>query len=435
MRLSIQHRILVIVVTTTAMGMTPLLYLSAFSVTEKLLALGFGVALAWFITRFTIKNVALGLTSLDVGLQNFKDGEFSSTLAYRGEDELEHLCALYNETADKLRQEKQWLMQRELMLDKVLHSSPDVLLLVNDQQQVVFSNYQARDFFAQSQKLEGYSLGDLLAELPATFQDVMQNTREGLFTLPQASGEIQTWHLATGSFLLNNQHHSLYIIKQMTRELNRQEVSVWKKVIRVISHELNNSLGPISSLLHSGQIVSKQNGDERLERVFSTIEERIAHLIQFVQGYGKFAKLPTPVLDTIDWTSLLEQLNQQCAFKLDMHADVSLQADAVQLEQLLINLLKNAHESGSEPEGIELFVQQQGANVVIEVRDRGKGMSDTVLANALIPFYSTKSSGSGLGLALCREIADAHHGHLIIQNREDQGLCVRVVLPSLASVA
>ena len=230
-----------------------------------------------------------------------------------------------------------------------------------------------------------------------------------------------------GTFLLNNQQHTLYILKQMTRELNRQEVSVWKKVIRVISHELNNSLGPISSLLHSGKIVANQNQDPRLERVFLTIEERIAHLNQFVQGYGKFAKLPTPVFAPIEWTSVIAQLKQQYEFTLDMPTPVNLHADAVQIEQLLINLLKNAHEAGGSPRDIHLVIKQQNSHVVLEVLDAGKGMSEQVMTNALVPFYSTKANGSGLGLALCREICDAHGGHLVIQNRQQKGLCVRVI--------
>lgn len=107
---------------------------------------------------------------------------------------------------------------------------------------------------------------------------------------------------------------------------------------------------------------------------------------------------------------------------------VGLQAGAVQLEQLLINLLKNAHESGGSEEAVTLAIHQSPTQVIIEVLDRGKGMSKSVMANALVPFYSTKATGSGLVLALCREITDAHRGHLVIQNRQGGGLCVRVVL-------
>ena len=424
----IRQKLVLAGVASTAIGISPLLYYVDLSVPLKTAIALLSLGTSWFWFHLLTKPINKHLQALYVGLLNFKDGEYSSTLANHSDDEFGELYALFNATADTLRQEKQWLHQRELMLDKVLQSSPDVLLLINSDDRVVLSNYQARHFFNAAHRLEGSSLTSLLQTKPRALSEMMQENREGLFTLPLEDKAVETWHLAKGTFLLNNQSHRLFIMKQMTRELNRQEVSVWKKVIRVISHELNNSLGPISSLLHSGKIVGNQNGDARLVRVFQTIEERIAHLNQFVQGYGKFAKLPPPVFERIDWNDVIAQLRQQFPFTLDMPEQVGLQADAVQLEQLLINLLKNAHESGGSEEEVTLAIHQSPTQVIIEVLDRGKGMSESVMANALVPFYSTKATGSGLGLALCREITDAHRGHLVIQNRQGGGLCVRVVL-------
>jgi len=424
---TIRNKLIAAAMASTALGIAPLLYFVALPVETKILITSGVLALSGFCFYTLTKPIDKNLQALNVGLLNFKDGEYSSTLACTSSDEFGELCALFNATAETLRKEKQWLHQRELMLDKVLQTSPDVLLLVNSDNRIVFSNYQARHFFNASHRLEGELIDTLLTQKPSALGDMMNNRQEGLFTLPLEDKGVETWHIAKGTFLLNNQSHKLFILKQMTRELNRQEVSVWKKVIRVISHELNNSLGPISSLLHSGKIVSNQNSDPRLVRVFDTIEERIAHLNQFVQGYGKFAKLPVPVFDTISWDDVIAQLAQQYPFKLSMPEPVDLKADAIQLEQLLINLLKNAHESGSAPDDVELVITQNTSQVVIEVLDKGKGMSESVMANALVPFYSTKATGSGLGLALCREITDAHRGHLVIQNRQNDGLCVRVV--------
>lgn len=424
----LRHKLTLAGVTSTAMGIAPLLYYSDLSVTVKILAVLASLLVSGCCFYFLTKPINKHLQALQVGLLNVKDGEYSLTLACDSNDEFDELYALFNATVDTLRNEKQWLHQRELMLDKVLQSSPDVLLLINSDDRVVLSNFQAQHFFNATHRLEGSFLNTLLQNKPTVLSEMMHGSREGLFTLPIQDQRVETWYLARGTFLLNNQSHRLFIMKQMTRALNRQEVSVWKKVIRVISHELNNSLGPISSLLHSGKIVGNQNGDARLVRVFQTIEERIAHLNQFVQGYGKFAKLPAPQCKLINWDDVIEQLRQQYSFTLMMPEPVQLHADAVQLEQLLINLLKNAHESGSKEDNIQLVIQQSGPQVVIEVLDRGKGMSESVMANALVPFYSTKASGSGLGLALCREITEAHQGHLAIQNRKEGGLSVRVIL-------
>ncbi|MBQ4844644.1 GHKL domain-containing protein [Pseudoalteromonas sp. MMG005] len=370
------------------------------------------------------------IKALEVGLLNFKDGEFSHSLAYAEHDELGRLCTLYNETALQLRQEKQWIYQRELMLDKVLQSSPQALLLVDSNDTVVFSNYSARALCKSSAALEGMKIDVLMQETSAEFFEVLQAGREGLFSIQVDKDETQTWHLATGQFLLNNQNHKLYLFKQLTRELSRQEVAVWKKVIRIISHELNNSLGPMSSMLHSAKLLTDHVDDQRLERVFSTIEERIHHLTEFVQGYGKFAKLPPPKYSQINWTSLLAGLHQQWQFNgPNILPTQPFLADQVQLEQLLINLIKNAHESGSKPEQVTMHITQSMQGVTLCVQDQGKGMSETVMANALIPFYSTKSTGSGLGLALCREIVEAHHGQLSLHNHEEGGLKVKIFIP------
>ncbi|BDX07170.1 sensor histidine kinase [Planctobacterium marinum] len=430
--MNLQLKLQKVVLCCTLFACIPTFYLLDTSVSNKLLLLAAIVFACWQLSGYALKRFNLGMAGLETGLLNFLDGEYASLLSYDDNDELGHLSRLYNQTAEKLRAEKHWIYQRELMLDKVLQNSPEVLVLINDRNQVVFSNWAARHFFhINSTKLEGLLLSELLENAPQGVSNVIEAAQEGLFSISHDNDEQQTWHLATGQFLLNNQQHQLYILKQMTRELSRQEVAVWKKVIRIISHELNNSLGPISSMLNSGKLLTEQVQDNRLNRVFNTIEERIQHLVTFVQGYGKFAKLPSPKLSKIHFNELAAQLAEQWAFNYDKQQDIQFNADPIQLEQLLINLLKNAHESGSDKDEVNLTIRAFNNNIIIEVLDRGKGMSDSVLSQALIPFYSTKNSGSGLGLALCREIAEAHHGHIALQNRKDGGLCVRVSLPGV----
>ncbi|MEH6393968.1 sensor histidine kinase [Pseudoalteromonas sp.] len=387
------------------------------------------VVFASYLSSRLSHTLVQGIKSLETGLLNFKDGELATLLAYNHNDELGHLCQLYNQTAKQLRQEKQWIYQRELMLDKVLQSSPQAVLLKNDKGFIVYSNYSARDLFNAKTALEGSQFEQLLTNAHPQLSNALKRGNDGLFTLETENQESQAWHLSTGKLLLNNQYHYLYVFKQLTRELSRQEVEVWKKVIRIISHELNNSLGPMSSMLHSGQLLSEKVNEPRLKRVFATIAERIKHLNEFVQGYGKFAKLPTPQPSTLDWPALLEQLQSQWHFTLEISKDVKTFADPTQIEQLLINLIKNANESGSAQELINVIISQDSKGTHISVSDQGKGMSEQVMANALIPFYSTKATGSGLGLALCREIVEAHHGQISLHNRKHGGLNVHVILP------
>jgi len=428
--LSLRVRVYITVGLCACIGTLPLYFFSELTLLQSALLTASLAAVSLFVASFLLKDYKAGIEALETGLLNIKDGEYSTTLAHQGNDEFADLCELYNETVEKLRIEKHWLFQRELLLDKVTQSSPSVLLLINDQQQIVFSNLAARDFFTIQRSLEGHTLEELIDMAPKGFQSIAYQSRDGLFSIKTTDGEQQTWHLSNGQFRLNNQPHRLIILKQLTRELSRQEVAVWKKVIRIISHELNNSLGPISSMLHSGKILSKSQEDDRLQRVFSTIEERIHHLSDFVQGYGKFAKLPEPKLQHVQLKPFFDKLREQWLFHTnESEIGKQLFADPIQLEQLLINLLKNAHESGSPSDAIELIIIEEHKHTVIELYDRGCGMSDTVMNSALIPFYSTKSTGSGIGLALCREIIDAHHGQMTLKNRVDGGLSVRLLFP------
>ncbi len=404
--------------------------LSGFDIYYTLFLILLTLTFSTLLSRALSKPIKLGMQSLETGLLNFKDGELSSLLAYKSNDELGKLCQLYNQTAKQLRQEKQWIYQRELMLDKVLQSSPQALLLVNDNNTVVFSNLISRSLFNRATRLEGMQLSKLLENSPLQLIAAIEHGVDGLFNIEIENQDSQTWHLATGEFLLNNQKHHLYIFKQLTRELSRQEVAVWKKVIRIISHELNNSLGPMSSMLHSAQLLANKVDEPRLSRVFATIDERISHLTEFVQGYGKFAKLPQPQKTRVNWQNTLNNLKNHWQFSYEIkNSHNELQADQTQLEQLLINLLKNSHESGSNANEIHIQVEFVPQACVINVSDCGKGMSEQVMANALVPFYSTKSTGSGLGLALCREIAEAHQGHISLHNKIEGGLNVQVSLP------
>jgi nitrogen fixation/metabolism regulation signal transduction histidine kinase len=432
---TLQHRVLLSTSIGALVAVVPLFLFSELSPSQSIF-LFIGIFLLILgITRLLLAKYSKGLAALETGLLNIKDGEYSTSLAYQGNDEFASLCKLYNETVDKLRTEKHWLFQRELLLDKITQNSTNALLLVNDKNQIIFSNLAARNLFKSQFSLEGYFLDKILKKVPIGFREMLLQMRDGLFSVQDDNNVKQTWHLSVGTLLLNNQTHRLLVLKQLTRELSRQEVAVWKKVIRIISHELNNSLGPISSMLHSGQIIASSIKEEKLSRVFNTIEERIHHLSDFVQGYGKFAKLPEPKLRPIVWLELVTKLKEQWECKVinrqheTESSDIILDADPIQLEQLLINLLKNAHESHSPVDDITVCCYRNASYNVIEVSDRGVGMSDAVMTNALIPFYSTKSAGSSLGLALCREIVDAHHGHIAFRNRKQSGLTVSISLP------
>ena len=168
--------------------------------------------------------------------------------------------------------------------------------------------------------------------------------------------------------------------------------------------------------------------------MLQTIRERANHLGNFIAGYAVFARLPAPQPSPCSWSVLIRDLQGQYPFSLaDALPESSGFFDRMQIEQALINLLKNAHESGGDAAAIELSIVHTATQQRIEVRDRGGGMSEVVLTQALLPFYSTKRTGTGLGLALAREIVEAHGGQIRLANREGGGLAVSLTLPLSSS--
>jgi len=218
----------------------------------------------------------------------------------------------------------------------------------------------------------------------------------------------------------------------MTSELARQEAEVWKKVIRVISHEINNSLAPISSMTHSGLLIANDPSQvHRLAPIYRTIRERIEHLSGFLEGYARFARLPRPKPERVEWKPWLEGLSRLIEFDLLAEPpEIPGHFDPVQMQQALINLLKNAREASEDGARVSVRVDRlPDGGARVQVLDRGHGMTEEVMKRALLPFYSTKPSGSGVGLPLCREIVEAHGGSLRIQNREGGGTVVSFWLP------
>jgi nitrogen fixation/metabolism regulation signal transduction histidine kinase len=379
--------------------------------------------------RLIASPLAAILRVVSGSVTSFRDGDFSTSLNATRDDELGDLLRAHNELGRVLRDERQNLFQRELLLDTVVQNSPTALLLVDGHDHIVYTNLAARALLNGGRRMNGLDFGEIVAECPQPLAAALASHQDRLFTV-NLENEDETFHLSQRDVRLHGRSHRLLQIKRLTRELSRQEVQTWKKVIRVISHELNNSLAPISSLAHSGRALAQRGDNERLTTVFDTIEERSRHLDGFIRGYAEFAKLPQPRRENVEWTEFLAQLGQHHAFKLAEAAPAQPgKFDRAQLEQVMINLLKNAHESGGDPGTVEIAVLPRGSEVRIEVRDRGTGMSDTVLANALLPFYSTKRSGTGLGLALTREIVEAHGGRVTLANREGGGLVVALALP------
>ncbi|KAB2900471.1 MAG: ATP-binding protein [Dokdonella sp.] len=387
------------------------------------------------LARVLAQPVAALIRALAGSVSAFRDGDFSFSIVARRGDEMGDLVAAHNELGRVLREQRQHLFQRELLLDTVVQNTPTALVLIEPGGHVVYANLAARHLLHAGRSLQGRLFSDILATAPKALAQAVAAGGDGLFGI-ELDGEEETFHLSQRTFKLQGRAHRLVQLRRLTRELARQEVATWKKVIRVISHELNNSLGPIRSLAHSGRALAQRGDVARLTTVFDTVAERTHHLEGFIQGYARFARLPQPQPQAVEWAPWLAALARHYPFTLRGQPPAQPGVfDRAQLEQALLNLLKNAHEAGGDVGQVELDVAQGPGGLRIAVADRGCGMSDSVLAHALLPFYSTKRSGSGLGLALVREIVEAHGGRVQLANRRSGGLRVTLWLPQPPATA
>src|SRR5690606_9076300 len=259
--------------------------------------------------RRAMRPVNRILEALNDNVASFKDGDFSVSLGTDRDDELGKLVRNFNEVGDALRVERQNLFQRELLLDTVIQSTTTAMVLTDDAGHVVYTNTAARRLFLDGRRMEGHDFETLLGQRRPEFETAVRDERDGLFTVEMPAGE-EIFHLSHGRFTLNTRPHRLHLFRQMTREFTRQEVATWKKVIRVISHELNNSLAPISSLAHSGRELARRGDTTRLDAVFGSIEERASYLKHFIEGYARVAKLPAPQPEAVPWRPFFESVGE-----------------------------------------------------------------------------------------------------------------------------
>jgi nitrogen fixation/metabolism regulation signal transduction histidine kinase len=335
---------------------------------------------------------------------------------------------------DERRENEAKLLAPQELLRAVVEATPVAILVFADSGPIRFTNAAARELFFDGAEVEGQNFLAMLAHAPEPVRRALLAVGDELFSVEGAGGE--TFHLSKRYFSIAGEPHTLVAVKHLTQEIARQEIGTLKKVIRVISHELNNSLGPIQSLVESGRMIVKRPEHlPRLDGILSTVEERAQHLIDFLAGYAQLAKLPAPRLEVVDWKLFLESIRALWpGVAIGAAPTAAASFDVAQIQQVLINLIKNASEAGGPPDSVELRIERADGGTLFSVLDRGSGLSDEALHSAILPFFTTKPKGSGLGLALSREIVESHQGRLRLARREGGGAEVSFWLPDRASV-
>jgi nitrogen fixation/metabolism regulation signal transduction histidine kinase len=327
-------------------------------------------------------------------------------------------------------EERETLARREL-LETVVDTIPSAIVLLDEVGKIRFANREARELFFEQQRPEGQNFLHLLGAVPEGLRNALLSETDHIFSFG-SDGETETYHLSRRHFAIGSEPHTLLIVRNMTSEISRQENAVLRKAIRVIHHEFANSIAPVRSLLQGARAkVGRPEWSAKLEQTLGVIEDRVLHLSSFLTAFAALGRLPAARFEEVGWESFLDRLGS-------LLADIVIAPsppgrgwfDPAQLEQVLINLVKNAREAGSPPSEIRLEVAQTpDGGYRASVLDRGQGMADEALENAVVPSFTTKPTGSGMGLTLCREIIDAHRGRLRIARRSGGGVVVSFWLP------
>lgn len=319
---------------------------------------------------------------------------------------------------------------RAELLETVMNAVPIAILLLDDVGKIVLTNAAARCLFFDGQAAEGQSFLQLLGTVEDELRQALVSETDHIFSFGR-NGEVETYHVARSQCTVFGAPHTALMVRNVTPELSRRENAVLRRAIRVIHHEFANSIAPVRSLLQGARAkVGRPEWAAKLEQTLTVIEERVLHLSAFLTGFAALGRLPPARPEEVAWQSFLGRL-------APLLPDIDIAQpppglawfDAAQIEQVIINLVKNAREAGSPAAEIRLEVVAAGGGFRASVLDRGQGMTDEALENAMVPSFTTKPHGSGMGLTLCREIVDAHRGRLRIARREGGGISVTFWLP------
>jgi signal transduction histidine kinase len=253
-------------------------------------------------------------------------------------------------------------------------------------------------------------------------------------SFPGGSGR---WEVHRSTFRERGAPHQLLVLSDLSRALREEERQAWQRLVRVLGHELNNSLAPIKSIAGSLEgLVARDpqppDWREDMRRGLGVIAARAASLNRFMDAYSRLARLPLPQLQPLSVSALIKRvagLETRMKVEISGGAEISIRADGDQLEQLLINLVRNAVDASLETGGgVRVGWRRITDQIEVRIEDEGPGLSNT--SNLFVPFFTTKPAGSGIGLVLSRQIAEAHGGSLTLENkRTGHGCEARLRLP------
>ena len=389
--------------------------------TLTVLIVGFWLGFAGAVRE----RVVFPLRTISNLLAALQEGDFS--VRARGaeiDDALGEVMQQVNAMGGTLREQRLGALEATTLLRKVMEEIDVAIFAFDSEHRLRLVNRAGEKLLAKpAERLQGRSAEELdLAEcLEGEPARVLQAT------FPSGPGR---WGMRRSIFREHGLPMQLVVIGDLTRPLRQEELQAWQRLVRVLGHELNNSLTPIKSIAGSLEsLISRESlpGDwqEDMRRGLAVISARSEALSRFIGAYARLAKLPRPTLAPLDvapWIRRVVGMETRLHVAVEPGPSLVIHGDADQLEQVLINLLRNATDAALETSGgVRVGWRKNSSYVEIKVEDDGPGLSNT--GNLFVPFFTTKPGGSGIGLVLSRQIAEAHGGALTLENRRQGSGC------------
>ncbi len=408
-----------------------LLWTGSYSAPVKWAVSALTVALWLGCTYGLRERIARPLRTISSMLSALRENDFS--IRARGASTRDPLSAVLFEVnllADTMRTQRLGAQEANALLRAVM-AEIDVAIFAFDaaEQLVLVNGYGERLLAQPAEALTGRTADDLglltALRAEAGIQDI---------NFPGASGR---WEARRRKFWQGGQPHEMLVLADVSQPLREQERQAWQRLIRVIGHELNNSLAPIKSIAGSliallGHPAPPDDWRDDMQRGLSIIGSRADALGRFTTAYAQLARLPAPNIRPIEWFPFMHRvvaLETRLPVRIDSSPNVTVHGDSDQLEQLLINICRNAVDAALETGGgvtVRWSVAEESLEVSVD--DDGPGLQST--GNLFVPFFTTKPGGSGIGLALSRQIAETHGGTLNLSNRPDaRGARATLTLP------
>jgi len=395
----------------------------------------------WLGFAFSVRHrVVFSLQTLSNLLAAMREEDFS--VRARGasrDDAMGEVMIEVNSLSETLREQRLGALEATALLRTVMEEIDVAIFTFDNENKLRLVNRAGERLLARPvERLLGFTAAEL--GLGASLEGDAVRTME--LTFPGGSGR---WGMRRGLFRQAGLPHHLVVLSDLSRALRDEERQAWQRLIRVMGHELNNSLAPIQSVaqsLESGVNSLRNEGDlqpgmnrallDDIQQGFGIIRSRTEALGRFMAAYSRLARLPAPKLAPVsvrDWISRVTKLETRVKVKIHEGPEVTISGDADQLEQLLINLVHNAADAVLECGTLaSVGWSSQDSQLDVWVRDDGPGIQNT--ANVFVPFFTTKPGGTGIGLALSRQIAEAHGGTLTLENRRGTRGCeARLRLP------